>query len=225
MAANVTGSIFDLTGVAGAQFVAMIIGAFLASTGGFLVTWLLDRLARKRQERSIALVCLDLVASLTVLTTLAKDARARGNPYGPYTVRLVRTCMRDLSVYERNRERIADISDPDVRAEIYQCMARITLAVEGILAETESIASVNEAIAGAQAAGNAAKAGDLSAELREREDRRNTSFEFLLETTDELCAPLAVKLREIAKSDPQNLSAIVAANTQAAAGVPKALDD
>ena len=72
MAANVTQSIFDVTSAAGAQFLAMIIGAFLASTGGFLVAWLLDRMERKRQERSIALVCLDLLSSLSVLTNCAQ---------------------------------------------------------------------------------------------------------------------------------------------------------
>ena len=61
MAANVTQSVFDVTSAAGAQFLAMLLGAFLASVGGFFVTWLLDRMERRRQERSIALVCLDLL--------------------------------------------------------------------------------------------------------------------------------------------------------------------
>lgn len=225
MPAEVTQSIFDLTGAAGSQFLAMIIGAFLASSGGFLVTWLWDRLERKRQERSIALVCLDLLSSLSVLTNLAKDARSRGNPYGPYTIRLVRSCMRDLDVYERNRERIADIVDPNARAEIYQCMARMTLAIEGVLAEHDIITRSNDEIEAARVAGNAAKVKDLEADKREREVRRDNSFDFLVDTTQELCAPLSVKLRTIAKSDPQNLAAVVAANAQAAAAVPAKLDD
>src|SRR5882724_5376931 len=113
MPAELTQSIFDATG-ANAQFVAILLGAFLASAGGFFVTWLLDHLERKRQERSIALVCLDLLASLGVMTTLAHRARGFGDPYGPFTMRLVRGCLRDLNVYERNRERIADISDPNI---------------------------------------------------------------------------------------------------------------
>jgi hypothetical protein len=225
MAANVTQSIFDVTGAAGAQFIAMIIGAFLASAGGFFVAWLLDRMERKRQERSIALVCLDLLSSLGVLTQLAKDARARGNPYGPYTVRLVRSCMRDLEVYERNRERIADISDPNVRAEIYQCMARMTLAVEGILGESDLIAVTDEAIETARVKGDTAKAEDLTQQRNERCGRRDASFEFMMETTQDLCGPLSTKLRKVAKSEPQNLAAIVAANAQAAASVPARIDD
>jgi hypothetical protein len=225
MAANVTQSIFDVTSAAGAQFLAMIIGAFLASTGGFLVAWLLDRMERKRQERSIALVCLDLLSSLSVLTNLAKDARARGNPYGPYTIRLVRSCMRDLDVYERNRERIADIADPNVRAELYQCMARMTLAVDGVLGETDVIARTNDEFEVARAKGDTAKVEELAQDRRERETRRDISFDFMLETTQELCGPLSIKLRAIAKSDPQNLAAIVAANRQSAAAVPPKLDD
>jgi hypothetical protein len=225
MAAGVTQSIFDVTSAAGAQFVAMIIGAFLASAGGFLVAWLLDRMERKRQERSIALVCLDLLSSLGVLTNLAKDARSRGTPYGPYTVRLVRSCMRDLDVYERNRERIADIADPNVRAEIYQCMARMTLAIEGILGETDVLAHTNDEIEVARINGDTAKVEALTRDCQERETRRDNSFDFLVDTTLEFCAPLSIKLRAIAKSDPQNLAAIVAANAQAASAVPKKLDD
>ena len=225
MAASVTQSVFDVTSAAGAQFLAMIIGAFLASTGGFLVAWLLDRMARKRQERSIALVCLDLITSLSVMTMLAKDARSRGNPYGPYTIRLVRSCMRDLAVYERNRERIADISDPNVRAEIYQCLARLSLAIEGVLAETDILAKAEEEAIALREQGDTTKLEALKQDQTEREARRDLSFEFMLETTEELCAPLAIKLRTIARSDPQNLAAIIAANAQAAATVPKSLDD
>jgi hypothetical protein len=225
MAASVTQSIFDVTSAAGAQFLAMLIGAFLASAGGFLVAWLLDRMERKRQERSIALVCLDLLSSLSVLTNLAKDARARGNPYGPYTIRLVRSCMRDLDVYERNRERIADIADPNVRAELYQCMARMTLAVDGILGETDVIARTSDEIEAARSRNDAARVQELQQDRSEREARRDLSFDFMLETTQALCAPLSIKLRTIAKSDPQNLAAIVAANAQSAAAVPKKLDD
>ncbi len=225
MAAGVAQSAFDVMGIVGTQFVAMIIGAFLASAGGFLVAWLLDRMERKRQERSIALVCLDLLSSLSVLSNLAKDARARGNPYGPYTIRLVRSCMRDLDVYERNRERIADIADPNVRAELYTCMARMTLAVDGILAETDVIARTNEEIEVARLRNDTARVQELQQDRSERETRRDISFDFMQGTTQELCGPLSIKLRAIAKSDPQNLAAIVAANAQSTAAVPKKLDD
>lgn len=180
---------------------------------------------RKRQERSIALVCLDLLTSLSVLTNLAKDARARGNPYGPYTIRLVRSCLRDLDVYERNRERIADIGDPNVRAEIYQCMARMTLAVDGVLGETGIIAQNEAEIELARGRGDVVKMEEIAKDRAEREGRRDLSFDFMVETTQELCVPLSARLRAIARSDPQNLAAIVAANSQVAAAVPPKLDD
>ncbi len=213
MAANTTSSIFDLLGLAGAQFTAMIIGAVLASAGGFFVAWLLDRMERKRQERSIALVCLDLLTSLGVMTQLAQSARGRGDPYGPVTLRLVRGCQRDLEVYERNRERIADIADPEVRAEIYQCMARMTLTIEGILGETDVIAQKDEAIAHARARGDVARADELAVERLDRCGRRDSAFDFMLETINDLSGPLSAKLRAIAKSEGQNLAAIVAANS------------
>jgi hypothetical protein len=211
--AELTQSIFDVTGAAGAQFIAMLLGAVLASGGGFFVAWLLDRMERKRQERSIALVCLDLLASLSVMTNLADGARGRGAPYGPFTLRLVRGCQRDLDVYERNRERIADISDPLLRAEIYQCMTRMMLAVDGVLSETESIVDLENAIAEARKSGDA-KIDELTRECRERCLRRDSSFDFMMETTRETSATLAAKLHKVAKAAPQNLAAIIATNAQ-----------
>jgi len=205
-------SIFDVTTTAGAQLVAMLMGAVLASGGGFFVAWVLDRMERKRQERSIALVCLDLLTSLGVMTNLAHGARGRGDPYGPFTMRLVRGCVRDLDVYERNRERIADISDPSLRAEIYQCMTRMSLAIDGILSETESIVRLDDAIAAARHDGDTAKADRFSSERQERCARRDGTFEFMMETTQELGGSLAQKLRVVAQAAPQNLHAIVAAN-------------
>src|SRR5260221_6966458 len=145
MPAELTQSIFYVAG-RNRQILAILLGAFLASAGGFLVTWLLDHLERRRQERSIALVCLDLLTSLAVMTNLAQGSRGRGDPYGPFTMRLVRGCLRDLDVYERNRERIADIADPNVRAEIYQCMTRLTLSLDGVLSETEVIEKLDESL-------------------------------------------------------------------------------
>ena len=212
--ADLAQSIFDVTSVAGAQLVAMLMGATLASGGGFFVAWILDRMERKREERSIALVCLDLLSSLSVMTSLAEGARGRGHPYGPFTLRLVRGCQRDLEVYERNRERIADIADPLVRAEIYQCMTRMTLAIDGVLSETESIVSLEDALEAARTKSDAPKIEALSSEREERSARRDGSFDFMMETVREVCAPLSRKLRTIAKAEPQNLAAIVATNAQ-----------
>ena len=214
MTANVTQSIFDVTSAAGAQFMGMLLGAFLASAGGFFVTWLLDHLDRRRQERSIALVCLDLLSSLEVITKLADGSRGRGDPYGPLTMRLVRGCTRDLDVYERNRERIADISNPDLRAEIYQCMARLHLAVEGILSETEIITATDASIEIARTQGDSDRVERLEKQRSERAARRQGSFDFMLETTQGMGNSLAIKLRNLAKSSGQNLSAILANSAQ-----------
>ncbi len=209
MPSELTQSIFDVAGL-NAQFVAILLGAFLASAGGFLVTWLLDHLERRRQERSIALVCLDLLTSLSVMTHLAQNARGRGDPYGPFTMRLVRGCLRDLEVYERNRERIVDIADPNIRAEIYQCMTRLTLSLDGILSETDVIVKLDENLATLRTTADEAKTADLTKDRTERAWRRDSSFDFMMETIKDLCEPLAARLRAIAKSQPQNLHEVVA---------------
>jgi hypothetical protein len=209
--AELTQSIFDLTSAAGAQFFAMLLGAFLASLGGFSVAWVLDRMERKRQERSIALVCLDLLTSLSVMTNLARDARARGEPYGPLTMRLIHGCRRDLEVYERNRERIADISDPAVRSQIYTCMVRVTMAIEGVLAESETLAGMNDTIEDARAGGSS-KLDDLIRDREARNVRRDASFDFMVSTMNENWTPLSARLREISKSQTGNVADIITAN-------------
>ena len=216
MSTELTQSIFDVAGM-NSQFIAILLGAFLASAGGFFVTWLLDHLERKRQERSIALVCLDLLASLGVMTHLAHGSRGRGDPYGPFTMRLVRGCLRDLDVYERNRERIADIADPNIRAEIYQCMTRLTLSLDGILSEHDLIEKLDDTISELTGAGNEQKLAALTKQREERAWRRDSSFDFMLETVKDLGAPLAEKLRVIAKSAPQPLHEVVARQTAAGA--------
>ena len=208
MSKDLTQSIFDVAGI-NSQFVAILLGAFLASAGGFFVTWLLDHLERRRQERSIALVCLDLMASLTVMTHLAHNSRGHGDPYGPFTMRLVRGCLRDIDVYERNRERIADISDPIIRAEIYQCMTRMTLSLDGILSESDVIAKLDETLADPGGL-TAARLADLTKQREERAWRRGSSFDFMMDTIKELGEPLAAKLRVIAKAKPQSPSEILA---------------
>jgi hypothetical protein len=209
VAGNVTQSAFDLAGT-GAQLFAMLAGAFLASASGLFVAWLLDRMARKRQERSIALVCLDLVASLSVIATLAKESRGRGEPYGPVTMRFLRSCTRDLDVYERNRERIADIADPVLRAEIYQSMARFTLSIEGILGESEVIAKLDAELAAPGT--DASKREGLTRQRQERAGNRDASFDFLLDTVTE-CGALSANLRRLSKAEGLSLSDLIARNT------------
>lgn len=209
--AELTQSIFDLTSAAGAQFFAMLLGAFLASLGGFSVAWVLDRMERKREERSIALVCLDLLTTLHVMTNLARDARGRGDPYGPLTMRLIASCRRDLEVYQRNRERIADIGDPAVRSLIYTCMVRVSMAIDGVLTETETLATVDNAIEAARANGGA-KLDDLMRDRGARLARRDASFDFIVTTMNETWGPLSTRLREIAKSSSGSIEEIIAAN-------------
>lgn len=206
--AEITQSIFDLTSAAGAQFFAMLLGAFLASLGGFSVAWVLDRMERKREERSIALVCLDLLTTLHVMTTLARDSRGRGDPYGPLTLRLIRTCRRDLEVYERNRERIADISDPAVRSQIYTCMVRVSMAIDGVLSETESLADIGREIETA----TGVKRDDLVRDREARLARRDASFDFIVDTMNQTWEPLSKRLREIANSPSGSVADILAAS-------------
>src|SRR5690242_18917408 len=121
------------------------------------------------------------MASLSVMMHLAQSARGRGDPYGVFTMRLVRSCLRDLDVYERTPERIADISDPETRAEIYQCMTRLTLAHDGILSESYVSTKHDETLLEPDGI-KPARLAELTKQRDERAWRRDSSFDFMMET-------------------------------------------
>jgi hypothetical protein len=147
------------------------------------------------------------------MTNLAREARGRGDPYGPLTMRLITTCRRDLEVYQRNRERIADISDPEVRSQIYTLMVRISMALDGIVSETEMVATIDQAIETARAGGNDNKVDGMMRDRGARATRRDASFDFMVSTMNETWDPLSKRLREISKSPSGSVDEIIAANT------------
>jgi len=113
--------------------VAVIAGAILATIGGFIATQAEAMLYRRERERTAALMFGEVLASLRVLVRAAEDSHSRGEPYGPLTMRLLRSARREVEAYDRTRPALSDLRATDLRLAIHGVMIRINLALDGVL--------------------------------------------------------------------------------------------
>ncbi len=131
-------SIFDYVGNLD-TLIAVIVGALLATTGALLAELIQDRLNRKRRERDAARFFGEILASIDRVVDFALDSQTIGDEWGPVTQRLFKTAMREAGVYERNRERLFDIQDTELRARIHTHFLTETFPIEAILDGSEKI--------------------------------------------------------------------------------------
>ena len=75
-------------------FWAVFLGAILATIGGFGATqaeWILER---KRRERNAAIFFGELLTTMNIILTIADETRSVGDPYGPITLRMLRSAVK-----------------------------------------------------------------------------------------------------------------------------------
>ena len=161
------------------------VGAVLATMGGLLGGQIENRLNRKEREQSAALLFGEILAGLRLITQMARDARGRGEPYGRVTMRIVQAALRETQVYDRNRETLFSVRDPDLRARTHLLLAQMSLTLEAMLESASAIRAADEVIASGQA-------NDHIAERRAAAvDERAGSFDFMLELAQELPSLIA----------------------------------
>ncbi len=177
---------------------AVVIGAVLATAGGFVATQLEAIMRRRERERSAALLFGEVLAVLELITTLAVEARGRGEPYGPLTMRLLRAVRREIETYDRNREALYDLRNAKLRGQIHAVMVRVTLALEGVADTTAQIAQAETA---ANALGpNHPARPEAMARLEALLEVREAAFDFCVETVSKV-EPIVAVLRPLAKQD------------------------
>ncbi len=174
----------------------VVIGALLATVGGFAATQMEGVLRRRERERSAALLFGEILAGLELVTRITDETRGRGDPYGRLTMGLLRAVRRETDIYERNREHLYDLRNAKIRAQIHGLVVRITLALEGIGDATSQIASV-------QAAMNALDRDDparreLESQMAALAEGRQGTFNFMMETAGQI-KPIIAVLRPLAK--------------------------
>jgi hypothetical protein len=170
---------------------AVFLGAILATLGGFAATQMEWQIERVRRERNAALFFGEVLQTLCVLLNMADESRAIGDPYGPITLRMLRSALREIDIYNRNRETLYDIRKAELRARVHTQILRITMSCDGVFDSIQEISATRLAL----------RAPDLSLEHRqEYEDRlreliefRKSGFDFAVESG----AALKNALREL----------------------------
>ena len=141
------------------------IGALLASIGGLLSGRYEQYLRRHEREQSAAQLFGEILAALQLILRLANDARGRGEPYGPITLRFLKAAHRETQIYDRNRETLFDVRDPKLRAQTHLLLLQISLTLDSLFETTQALA-------------DAALKGEAPAS---GEDPRNGAFGFVME--------------------------------------------
>jgi hypothetical protein len=169
---------------------AVVLGAVLATLGGFAATQLEAYFRRREMERGAALLFGEILSVVELLMVLADEARGRGDPYGAMTMRLLRAARRETETYDRNRESLYDLKDASVRAEIHTMMVRITLSMDGAFEAHDEIVLL-------EAAGVVPES-DEAARLGRLREQRQGSFDFALEAVDPI-RKIVAALRPMAR--------------------------
>lgn len=177
---------------------AVILGAVLATIGGFLSTTFEASSRRRERERGAALLFGEILSVLELMIGMTKDARGRGEPYGTWTMRLARAVRREADTYERNREQLYDLRDAHTRAQIHTVMVRMMLALEGVFDATERIQA--DVITDRQPDLDATSKAEVATRLAAAQAERDRAFEALCATAGGI-APIVTVLRPLAKQD------------------------
>ena len=177
---------------------AVVIGAVLATLGGFVATQLEGFVRRRERERAAALLFGEVLSALETIITIANQARQHGEPYGPFTLRLVRAARREIETYERNRGSLYDLREAEIRIRIHVLMVQVTLALEGVSDSTAEIAVAQDALA--ELASDHPKLAAMRQRLEGLTGGREAAFLAMQEATEETKA-LVEALRPLAKVD------------------------
>ena len=185
---------------------AVFLGALLATLGGFVATQMEWILERKRRERNAAIFFGELLTTMNIILTMADETRSIGDPYGPITLRMLRSAVKEADIYNRNRETLFDLRDAELRARIHTLVLRIVMPADGVFDTTAEISHVRDLLK------SPGLTLDDRAELEERLERlreaRIGSFDTLVESSTQLKNVVRL-LEPIAKYSYENLDKVV----------------
>jgi hypothetical protein len=167
----------------------VILGAFLATAGGLVANQLEWRAQTRRRERNAALFFGEVLSSFATILKHADETRKVGDPYGPITLRLLRSARREIDIYERNRENLLDLRDAELRARIHGLTIRLSLPLDGIFDIAQEIGNL-EALLRSRNLDDRDRE-EFSARVAEMKERREAGHAFVLETSAEIGNVLA----------------------------------
>jgi hypothetical protein len=176
-----SGQIFDVASNQSAVW-AVILGAVLATAGGFAATQMERYVEHRRRERNAALFFGELLTTLQIILYHAHNTHGRGDPFGPITLRMLKSARKEIDIYDRNRETLFDLRHGDLRARIQNLIIRITMPLEGIFDTTDEIRRCQDTLRDAGATPRL----DLETRIVTLTEQRDGGYEFIIETVEEL---------------------------------------
>jgi len=185
---------------------AVFLGAILATLGGFAATqaeWILER---RRRERNAAIFFGELLTTMNIILTIADETRAVGDPYGPITLRMLRSAVKEADIYNRNRETLFDLRDAELRARIHTLVLRIVMPADGVFDTTNEITHVEGLLKSTGLPEG--ERTDLEARLAHLKTSRANSFDTVVESSAQLKSVVR-QLEPIAKYSYENLDKVV----------------
>jgi hypothetical protein len=120
----------------------VFLGAILATIGGFAATQIEWYFERRRRQRHAALLFGEVLSTLDVILAITHRTYGIGDPFGPITTRMLRSAKREIDIYDRNRERLFDIEDAELRAGIHTLVLRLNTPLEGVFDAHDEISIV-----------------------------------------------------------------------------------
>src|SRR5580658_7604524 len=109
---------------------SVILGAVLAAFGGFVATRLGIRIDRSRRARDAALLGGEILAAVETLLRLAEETASQGTFLDPLPSRFLRVARREIDVYDRNRELLFSLENPDLRARLHSFVIRLSIPLD-----------------------------------------------------------------------------------------------
>lgn len=122
----------DFGGGGGDTLLAVVIGAALATVGGVLAGQIEFHQIRSERERNAGLLFGEVLAGLDMILQLAAEARGRGEPFGPITMRILKAAHRETHIYERNRELLFAVRDAKLRARTHVLLLQMSLTLDSM---------------------------------------------------------------------------------------------
>jgi hypothetical protein len=160
---------------------AVVLGAILATIGGFVATTTERYLDRIERERNAALFFGEVLSTLIVILAFADDTKKVGDPYGPITMRMLRSARREIDIYDRNRESLFYLGDAELRAKIQTLVIRLGMALDNIVEVSLEIETLRQ-----QGYERAGAREEIEARIALCETRREGAYGFVQETAAQL---------------------------------------
>ena len=168
---------------------AMVLGAVLATVGGFVTSQLEWFLERRRRQRHAALLFGEVLSTLRSILDLAHGTHGRGDPFGPVTMRMLRSAKSEIDIYTRNRETLYDLHDADLRARIHTLILRINTPLEGVFDAADELQLLEAQLRKPDVPPE--HRAELEARRTRLDSNRDGGYEFVIENVAQIASLVA----------------------------------